>query len=363
MGKKIKFVKPIILPPEEVDTFRAKNNITETIDIYNLQVTELAAINNPGEKSSSNPKNVEEVYIYYPWTNQLVRSVGEEDLFKLRTNRNKNLITEQEQDKLSAFTVGAVGMSVGSGIAMALAYSGISKKIKIADNDTLETANLNRLRESLANVGQSKVQLAARHIYELDPFSEVELFEEGVNESNIEQFFAEPKLDLVVDEIDDFKMKVRLRLHAKKHGVPLVMFTSLGDNILVDVERFDLDQNVPIFHGILTDVSEEILANPDITLQDIQKYSVQLVGQQYIPTRALASVTEMGKTLVGRPQLYSTIAVDGGLAAYVVRQILLNNKPESGRYFIKFNDIFNIVDSDFSDSDERGTILSSLQKR
>jgi hypothetical protein len=41
-------------------------------------------------------------------------------------------------------------MSVGSGIALSCVYSGFSGTIKLADFDTLETANLNRLRESLA---------------------------------------------------------------------------------------------------------------------------------------------------------------------------------------------------------------------
>lgn len=357
MGKEIES-RPVLLSPEEAKTFQQQNNIKELIDIYDLQVEELARIDNPGNPSLENKPG--EVYVYYPWASQLVRCVGEQDLFRLRTNRNQNLITAEEQAKLADSVVGVAGMSVGSGIALALLYSGISKKIKIADHDNLDTSNLNRLRESLLNVGKPKVDLTARHIYELDPFSEVELFKDGVNESNIERFFTEPKLDLVVDEIDDFKMKVQLRIQAKKYGTPLVMFTSLGDNILVDIERFDLDKNMPIFHGILKDISEEILSSSEITPQDIRRYSVQLVGQQYIPTRALSSVAEMNKTLVGRPQLYSTIATDGGLGAYVAKQILLNNKPESGRYFIKFADLLNLESDDLTDNSERQSVIERL---
>ncbi len=346
--------------PDEYGAFKKEHGEKELIDIYDIQAQELARVDNPASGTSENKPD--EVYVHYPWSGQILRCVGEKDLFRLRTNRNQNLITSKEQAKLADSTVGVAGMSVGSGIALALVYSGISKRIKLADNDTLDTSNLNRLRESLLNVGKPKVDLTARHVYELDPFSEVELFEQGINESNIGQFFTSPKLDLVVDEIDDFKMKVQLRLQAKKHGVPIIMFTSLGDNILVDIERFDLDQNMPIFHGILTEVSEEILASSEITPQQIQKYSVQLVGQQYIPTRALDSVAEMGKTLVGRPQLYSTIAVDGGLAAYVSRQILIGDGLESGRYFIKFADLFNLKTDELTDTDERESILRKLFK-
>lgn len=360
MDKELSFSKPIILSEKDLETFKNSHNIKELVDIYDLQLEELARIDNPGQISPKPEGKPEEIYVYYPWNGQLIRCVNEEELFRLRTNRNQNLISTEEQLKLAGATIGIAGMSVGSGIAMALAYSGISKKIKIADYDNLDTSNLNRLRESLSNIGKPKVHLAAQHIYELDPFSEVEIFRDGITGSNIEKFFTQPKLDLVIDEIDDFKMKVQLRLHAKKYGIPLIMFTSLGDNILVDIERFDLDQDMPIFHGILGKVSEEILASDEITPQDIQRYSVQLVGPQYIPTRALASVAQMGKTLVGRPQLFSTIVTDSGLAAYVVRQILLDNKPASGRYFVRFSELFNLPDTELTETKEREEILKRL---
>ena len=251
-------------------------------------------------------------------------------------------------------------MSVGASIAIGAVQGGMSSTIKLADLDHIVTTNLNRVRESLHNVGQSKVQLIAQHIYELDPFTNVNLYEKGINKSNIDNFFTEPKVDIVVDEIDDFKMKVQLRLHAKKQGIPLLMFTSLGDNILIDVERYDLEPELQIFNGLLGSLSDEIINKPEITKDDEKRYAVQLVGQEYIPTRALASLLETGHTLVGRPQLYSTIAVDGGLAVYVIRQIILSGKPVSGRYFIKFADLFDIVNTDLSKTNERIEILKKL---
>ncbi len=156
-----------------------------------------------------------EEIIYFPWNNTLLRCVSREHLFILRTARNKLLINESEQTKLAEAVIGVAGMSVGAGIAIGAVYSGMSNRIKIADNDTLETSNLNRLRESLLNVGQPKARLAAQQIYEINPFSEVDLYEEGLNEANIATFFNNPKLAVVVDEIDDFKMKVRLRIELK----------------------------------------------------------------------------------------------------------------------------------------------------
>ena len=353
MGEEVKAIKPIFLDSTSLREYESMPGL-EKVDIYQSQLDELAKI------PEQSIKEVSEQNIFYPWRNTVLRCVDKQSLFALRTSRNKNLITKAEQDRLSASVIGVAGMSVGAGIAIGAVYSGIADHIKLADHDVLDTSNLNRLRESLLEVGQPKVELAARHIYEVNPYAQIDIFKNGIDDQNIGKFLEEPKLDVVVDEIDDFKMKVKLRLQARQAGIPLIMFTSLGDNILIDIERYDQEPNLPIFHGLLKDLSEEILQNPHISPEDIRRFSVQLVGQEYIPTRALQSVAEMGKTLVGRPQLYSTIAVDGGLAAFVIRKIILGGQPKSGRYFVKFNELINLSDDEFSQTDIRKTVLGEL---
>lgn len=373
MGDEVS-TKPTILLPGEfqmVDLTKLKNAAYKTVDIYKKQLEELFRIEYPRSQQDSSQLNeylkskeqgdMAGAWVYYPWNKILLHCVSPDDLYNLRTNRNKNLITNDEQHKLSAITVGIAGMSVGAGIALSLAYSGISNVIKIADFDELDTSNLNRLRESLLSVGEKKVDLAARHIYELDPFIDIHQYAGGLNDKNIQKFFEDPALDFVVDEIDDFKMKIKLRINAKKYGIPLIMFTSLGDNILIDVERYDIDKDLVPFHGLIGDIADEISRKEEITSEDIKRYSIKIVGPDYIPTRAIASVAEMGKTLVGRPQLYSTIAVDGGLATYLIRKIALSGKPPSGRYFVRFSELLNLEDNELSLNDERTHTLNKLR--
>lgn len=354
-----------IFTASDVDNLKKQASVV--VDIYESQLEELYKLRHPTDKAKEGlaafkqeqgSGDLKGNWVFYPWNKQLLHIVDADQLLELRTNRNKLLITADEQQKLQQAVVGIAGMSVGAGMAIAMAYTGISQTIKIADFDTLDTTNLNRLREPLAAVGSSKVELAAQHIYEIDPYAEVKQFDKGLSDKNIDEFFQQPALQVVIDEIDDFQMKVKLRLQAKQHQIPLVMFTSLGDNILVDIERYDQEPDLPIFHGLLGDLSEEILAKAEMSEADIRRYSVQLVGQEYIPTRALRSVAEMGKTLVGRPQLYSTIAVDGGLCAFVVRHLLLSQEIKSGRYFINFAKLFNVADD--LKSEDRTAILETL---
>lgn len=374
MGKET-MNKPIILKEEafsESDLKDLKRNqkIFKTADIYDSQLWELFKILNPKStekdekfklfKKDRPTGDLAGTWVYYPWSGVLVHTLGQEELFALRTNSNKLLITEEEQQKLRNSVVGITGMSVGAGMAASLAYSGISETVKISDFDKLDTSNLNRLREDLSSVGKPKVNLAAQHIYELNPFANVLVFEKGVGEDNIDQFFSDPDLNVIIDEIDNFKMKVELRLQAKKRKVPVLMFSSLGDNILIDIERYDIEPDLQIFHGLLSELTDEIVNNPEITKDDENRYAVLLVGQEYVPTRALATLTDIGRKLVSRPQLYSTIAVDGGLATYLVRKIILREKLASGRHFIKFAELFGLPSADLAESTEREQLIKKL---
>ena len=364
--------KPDVLLPgtftaDDLSEFQGSKKLWEMRDIYERQLKELFVIAYPDGSGDFNAFASEKgvgdqagAWVYFPWSGLMLHCVGPEDLFHLRTNRNQNLINAEEQRKLAAASVAVAGMSVGAGIAVGCVYAGIADMVKLADFDDLETANLNRLRAALSDVGRPKLELAAQEIYELNPFADVRPFN-GVTNENISDFLQGSAV--VVDEIDDFKMKVQLRLHAKESRMPLLMFTSLGDNILIDVERYDENPDLAIFNGSISDVPEEILAKEDITPADARRYAVQIVGQQYIPTRALGSLLEMGKTLVGRPQLYSTVAVDGGLAAYVIKSIILGAPLKSGRYTIKFAELLDMPTSDLADTGERQDILAKLVPR
>jgi hypothetical protein len=180
------------------------------------------------------------LWVYFPWLRSLVHTLPESEYHFLRSNRNCYKITPEEQKQLRSFTIGIVGLSVGKAAAQTLALEGIGGRFRLADCDTLSLSNLNRLQGGIHDIGLNKTILAARQLFEINPFLKIELFQEGITESNMHTFFvSDCSLDLLIEECDDLFMKVRLREVARERRVPVLMETS--DRGLLDIERFDME--------------------------------------------------------------------------------------------------------------------------
>ncbi len=374
--------KPIILHENEYteeDLEKLKQGkVWKFKDIFESQLTELFEIDNAHligkdeyqgklenflkEYMQANAE-LKGDYVYYPWSGLLVHLIGQKDLHTLRTNRTNNLITREEQEVLSKFTCGVAGLSFGNGIALSLVYSGASSIIKIADTDIFETTNLNRVRVGLSSVNEPKTVVTVREIYEINPYAIVDVFDQGLTEENLDDFInGTNKLNAVFDVVDDFSMKVRIRLAAKKAQIPVIMLTSLEDSILVDVERFDLDPDADIFHGLLGSVTDDLL-NKRMTEEDKARYAMAIVGPETVSYRNLLSLSNIGKSLVSRPHLYGTVSIVCGLAAYIVKRIALGEEMPSMRRHLKFNEIMDIAPNKEDTAENRSKIMQELMKR
>jgi len=322
------------------------------VDALSRQIKELFMIENPRfsidrNSAFSSPefknfvkkKQKDFNHIYFPWSNHIVKCVKEKDYFKLKTNRNRDLITKLEQKKLADFTVGIVGLSVGGNTATALIHNGFSKNIKLADFDKLDTTNLNRVRAKLSDIGVPKIDIIKRQIFDTNPYVKISSFPDGLNRKNLKKFFVgNPKPKLVFELIDDFEMKILLRKEAKKDKIPVIMLTSLGDSVLIDVERYDIEPKVKLFNGKVGDkVLDKILAG-NISEQEKHQYAIDIVDVKNLPAEVKSSIKQIGKTLAGRPQLMSTVTVASGFAVFLTRKIALREKVKSGRTLIKLDD-------------------------
>ena len=89
--------------------------------------------------------------------------------------------------------------------------------MKIADPDIIEITNLNRMRATAFDIGNNKADVAAQNVWEIDPFAEIEVWNEGVHLAKLKDFLLrKPALDIFVDEMDDISMKVAARLRVPR---------------------------------------------------------------------------------------------------------------------------------------------------
>lgn len=273
-------------------------------------------------------------WVYYPWRSVVSHILPEDEYHLVRTARNQNLITKEEQEKFYDATIGIGGLSVGSSVAIAIALGGGGKRMKLADMDRLALSNTNRVLAGADRLGLPKVELAARTVYEINPYAEVELYPDGLTRENISAFFD--GLDIVIDELDNLAVKYLIREQAKARKLPVVMAADNGDNAVVDIERYDQDPQPPFFHGRMGEVSYDSLKNLDKF--GIGKMITKHVGPENVTERMQQSLTEMGKTIVSWPQLGGAALLNGAAVAYCVRKILAGQPLEENRALVSLDE-------------------------
>jgi len=347
IGIKISPLFYVFKSGKDFDSFFAHHESLGPIQLHDTiqdQLFELIRTRNPKERFLASQK--EElilryfgaidlvsygVWVFYPWNRCLVHLLPEKEFIELRTNRNQFKITPSEQHTLANKKVGIIGLSVGQSVALTMAMERSAGEFHLADFDSLDLSNLNRIRSKVFQLGLSKTLICAREILEIDPFLNVYIYDKGIDENNIDRFLTpESKLDLLIEECDGLDIKILARYKAKALQIPVLMETS--DRGLLDIERFDLEPNRPILHGLIGNLDPAKLKG--LSQDDKIEYLLPMVGLSALSERMKASMLEVQNSIVSWPQLASAVTMGGGVAAEMSRKILLNQSTQSGRYYI-----------------------------
>lgn len=347
--------KPIIVDVTKgsLEQFSKERPVWQVIDRYEELIKEIFLIRNPRYKFGGDYQTELAAFIadhlggrpiaeagqwfYFERDKKVVHFLPDRMHQEIRTARNKNIITAEEQEKCYDFTVGIAGMSVGSHPALTLAMMGAARRIKIADPDVISGSNLNRIRYDFTKLGENKCDLVEELIYKMNPYAEVHAYPQGVTEENIHEFLD--GLDVLVEEVDHLEMKIQLRLEAKKRGIPVVMATDNGDNVIVDIERYDLDPNLQIFNGVAGDLTlDEFKTFPPM---ELPRLATKIAGPKVVANRMLESVLEVGKTLYSWPQMGDAATLAGVAIAYVVKRLALGEPLASGKLEVNLDAIFD----------------------
>src|SRR4051812_10142934 len=212
-GRDLTSYRPVLASPDDF----ADDPAVVVIDELPEQLEQLARCRAPRAELSGDALRAAAAellgepapWFYFPWRRTLVHVLPKALHHELRFDRNRYAITAPEQERLASLTVCVAGLSVGRAVVTTLAHEGIGGELRLADFDVLDLSNLNRITGGIADVGVSKVVLAAREVAELDPYIGVRLFPRGVEEATIDAFVG--GADVVVDECDGLEIKLLLR--------------------------------------------------------------------------------------------------------------------------------------------------------
>lgn len=328
--------RPVLFPDDE--PVGSAQWVEIQADPRTLVLDHSAALARQVDDLIPRPSSVESAeaphWAYFPWRRALVAIPGPDLFRRIRFDRNRYQITTDEQESFGRIRIGIAGLSVGHSVAHTLAMEGLCGYLRLADHDRLELSNLNRLPATVLDLGVNKAVIAARRIAELDPYLALDVDPRGVLTDSVAEFVD--GLDIVIDECDSLDIKVLLRLAARERGIPVIMATS--DRGLIDVERFDRNRNLEIFHGLLGPVDPTDLQG--LSARDKAPFVMRILEAGELSSRLAASLIETDRTLSSWPQLAGEVTLGAASVAAVVRRLVRDPEwSSSGRIRIDLDDL------------------------
>jgi tRNA threonylcarbamoyladenosine dehydratase len=241
--------------------------------------------------------------------------------------RNRGLISESWQQCLreTRFVVAGCG-STGGACVMPLVRSGAERFI-LLDPGRYELNNLNRQDAVLTDVGVNKAAATRDRILAVNPFADVQVFEDGVAAATIAERLA-PE-DVIVDAVDvttDGGVHAKYALHAASCELRLKVLTAYDIAATQFVEMFDYEKVREPLGGRVSEpfTSERVLR--------------ALVPPRALPREIFAELlTRRSDARHGFPQLAMTSTLFGSIAvAYLIRAI--NGEPVRRRVRVDLYD-------------------------
>jgi hypothetical protein len=195
---------------------------------------------------------------------------------KLLTDPAGKLSWQEIRARLESAVIGFAGVSVGGNVLEGWVREARPRTLKIADLDWVEPTNFNRgERMSLRHVVASRAaRFDAKNPYDtpripkahyiayeqqlVDPYLRPFVYGEGLTRANIDRFLIgdahaggrEPRLDVIVEEMDNLDLKMLVRERARSLGVDVMMMSDFGNQAHVLWNRFSTEPDAPLGYGV-----------------------------------------------------------------------------------------------------------------
>lgn len=238
-----------------------------------------------------------------------------EDYIHQAFSRNIGLLTLEEQKKLSTARVAIPGMGgVGGVHLITLARTGIGK-FNIADFDVFEPPNINRqFGARIPDLGRKKLEVMKEQALFVNPYLEINLFEDGIHEKNMDAFLD--GVDVVVDGLDFFQFEVRRALfkRAAEKGIYVITAGPMGFSsamLVFDPKGMGFDEYFNVTDG----------------MSDKDKYLSFALGLSPRPTHIkYMNLKKVDLDSKAGPSLNIACQLCSGMATTEVIRIILNKK-------------------------------------
>ncbi len=293
--------------------------------------------------------------------NGITDFLDEATFIELTSARNQLLISKEQQQLLRNTTVGFFGLSVGSHAALTWMMESRAKNCVISDPDVIDVSNLNRLRVGIDSVGRKKIEVVSQALLAINPYARVITSDRVDYESVRQKFIGDTPVQIVVDAIDDLQGKLWLRLLAREFSLPFLSAVDVGDNVFLDIERYDHSPQPNLFLGRVPGIENLSLNN--LSPQQRIQLSMKIVGLEHNSESMLNSLLNIGVAIPTWPQLGATATIAGGVTCTAIKKIVLGEQVLSGRYIFSLDDI---LDSSFNNSNRisnREQQIAEIQNR
>ena len=140
----------------------------------------------------------------------------------------RRLYGDKGADIIKAMHVCVVGIGgVGSWSVEALARSGVGE-ITLIDHDDICETNINRQLHALTDtLEQSKVEVMAERIKQINPDCIVHAVDDFITETTLTKYLDQ-SFDYVIDAIDSIRFKAAMIYYCKRNKVPVITIGAAG---------------------------------------------------------------------------------------------------------------------------------------
>ena len=152
------------------------------------------------------------------------------------TDRTALLLGEDKMERLARSHVLVVGVGgVGAYAADMICRAGVGE-MTIVDADIINVTNINRQLPAMhSTLGQSKVEVMAKRLRDVNPDIKLHVLETYLTEEGVFPLLAAQKFDFVVDAIDTIAPKCALIMETLRRGIPIV--SSMGAGAKSDITK------------------------------------------------------------------------------------------------------------------------------